>query len=212
MPTSWTEIGGGPNNWTLAGRRALPPESPGAAVGAAVKFISNSISEASLNLRIRQELPGLDTEVRRLLSGSRPRYGVLAVVSHEVIHHPFGLQGYNFRAVALHQMAYANPQAAMQTLAPMAARYGTISAAGATPAVSPQRRYFWGEYVALPEPTSAERYGTIRAEPPASPRPEPTSAERYGTIRAEPPASPRPQPTSAERYGTIRAEPPASRR
>lgn len=160
MPMSWREVNGGPNNWTLAGRRDMPATSPGDAAGAIVQFGSDLINQYSMTDAIRRGLATLEEDAQRLLSRSRAGRGALAIVSFEVIQHPGGMASNYYRGVALDRSAYPNPQAAMQNRGDRAADFGTVRAGGPTASVSTANRFFWGEYVAVPEPSRAQRYGT----------------------------------------------------
>lgn len=162
MPASWREVNPGPNNWTLAGRRDTPATSAGDAAGALVQFATGWIGQASLDRRIRQELPTLDADVQRLLSRSPDGYGALAIVSYEIVHHQAG-DDYRFRAVALDSTAYPSAAAGMRHRAVMADRYGWVRAGTPAPSADAAQRFFWGEWVAPAEPTMAERYGTWRS-------------------------------------------------
>ena len=160
MPMSWREVNGGPNNWTLAGRRDMPATSPGDAAGAIVQFGSDLINQYSMTDAIRRGLATLEEDAQRLLSHGHAGQGALAIVSFEVIQHPGGMASNYYRGVALDRSAYPNPQAAMQNRGDRAADYGTVRAGGPTASVSTANRFFWGEYVAVPEPSRAQRYGT----------------------------------------------------
>ena len=159
MPMSWREVNGGPNNWTLAGRRDTPPTGAGDAVGAIVQFGSDLINQYSMTDAIRRGLATLEEDAHRLLSRSHGSQGAFAIVSFEVIQHPGGMASNYYRGVALESRTYPDPQAAMQNRGQRAAAFGTVRAGGPTASVSTANRYFGGEYVEVPEPSRAQRYG-----------------------------------------------------
>ncbi|NOX54890.1 MAG: hypothetical protein GXP27_10725 [Planctomycetes bacterium] len=154
MPIIWREMNPELTHWSLAGVTDAPdtPAQTGSdALGALVQFASRFANQCSANYAIRRMLAELEPQAEAMLQGASGRRGVVAVVSYEDVHHPDGQSGRMVRGAALDARTFPNPAVAMQTIRREARRYGTISAGGATPAVTPGGRYFWGEHVSETE-------------------------------------------------------------
>ena len=148
-PFAWEEVTPGLSapEWSLAGRRDAPAESPGDAFGALVQWATGAVNQGAVNSELDRLLEEKIPAARQLME-NHGRGGVLAEAVIQV-NRAGEMQGRVATTVTIHPGVFANPNDAIAHLRGTIRRHGAYRQ-GPTEGGSVERRYFWGTWTVAP--------------------------------------------------------------